>query len=197
MTRQGKSSIAYSSPGASHISTKSGAIVQTGNPTDVAIEGDALLGVATPTGTVYTRDGRMQINGNGGLTTLNGLPFLDNGGAPIQINAARGPLQIAHNGVITQRGERVGTLGLFRAAANTKFTRNEGSGLIPDKPAEPVTQFTDTGVHQGYIENSNVNPVLEMTRLMAIQRRFEAISNAIDKSDQTMSSAIRTLGSGR
>jgi flagellar basal-body rod protein FlgF len=197
ISRQQQTSVTYSTTGTNAFSANSGPVVQTGNPTDVAIKGDALLGVATPSGTVYTRDGRMQISPTGGLTTINGLPVLDSGGAPVQINAARGPIQIAHNGAISQNGDKISTLGLFRASPGSKFIRYEGAGLIPDKPVEPVANFTDTGIIQGYLENSNVNPILEMTRLISVQRTFEAITASIEKSDQKMSDSIRTLGSGR
>ena len=198
VNRQGKSNVAYSSTGSTHISTSPGAMVPTGSPNDVALEGvDTFLAVSSPAGMVYTRDGRLQINSTGGLTNLDGLPVLDNGGAPVQINPSRGPLQIARNGVISQAGERVGTLGLFSAGPDTKFTRFQGAGLVSEKPLDPVTAFTGRGVVQGYVENANVNPVLEMTRLMQIQRRFEAISSSMDKSDQAMSNTIRTLGNGR
>lgn len=197
ISRQQSGTVAYSSPGSNVFSMNSGPIVQTGNATDVAIQGDAFLGVATPSGTVYTRDGRMQLSSAGELMTMSGLPVLDGGGAPVQINPARGPIQIARNGAISQNGDKVATLGLFRTPPDTKFVRYEGAGLVPDKPAEPVVDFNGSGVIQGFIENSNVNPILEMTRLMSVQRTFEAISASIDKSDQKLSEAIRTLGSGR
>lgn len=195
--RSSAGAVTYSSSGSTALSMTSGPVVQTGNSTDVAIQGDAFLGVAALSGTVYTRDGRMQLSPTGGLTTMNGLPVLDSGGAPVQINPSRGPIQIARNGTISQNGDKVGSLGVFRTPPETKFVRHEGAGLLPDKPADPVVDFTDAGILQGYIENSNVNPILEMARLMTVQRSFEAISSSIEKSDQKMSDAIRTLGSGR
>ncbi len=197
ISRQQQASVTYSSVGTNAFSKSIGPVVQTGNATDVAIQGDAFLGVAAPSGTTYTRDGRMQITPTGGLTTMSGWPVLDSGGAPIQINPSRGPIQIASNGTISQNGDKVGTLGLFRVPSDSKFVRSEGSGFISDKTVDPVVEFTSTAVVQGYVENSNVNPILEMTRLMSVQRAFEAISASIEKSDQKMSDAIRTLGSGR
>lgn len=174
----------------------SGAITATGNPLDVAIRGDAFLAMSTDAGVVYTRDGRMRISTAGDLETLSGHAVLDQGGAPIQLNPGNGPISIASNGVISQNGNRVATLGLFKLAAESRLTRHAGSGLVPDRPAEPVVDFTATGLVQGYVEQSNVNPILEMTRLISVSRSFEAISAMIDKSDGTMSNAIRTLGSG-
>jgi flagellar basal-body rod protein FlgF len=68
---------------------------------------------------------------------------------------------------------------------------------VPDVPAEPVVDFVGTGVVQGYIENANVNPVLEMTRLISVTRAFEAMTAAADQSDRKLSDAIKALGTGR
>ncbi|MGI9464509.1 MAG: flagellar basal body rod C-terminal domain-containing protein, partial [Aestuariivirgaceae bacterium] len=65
---------------------------------------------------------------------------------------------------------------------------------IPDQPAEPILQFTTVGMVQGYVEQSNVNPVLEMTHLIAVSRAFEGLTAAVDNTDRTMQNAIRTLG---
>lgn len=191
-----RSSIAHAGLGKPTFSTQSGAMTKTDNPLDVALQGDALLSVSTPAGTVYTRDGRMQMSATGELTTVDGHPILDAGGAPVQISPARGPVHIARNGTVNQGGERVGTLGLFRHPAEARLTRGPGTGFTSDKAAEPITSFDDTGIVQGYIEGANVDPVLEMTRLISISRAFEALSAALDQSDRKLTDAIRTLSSG-
>lgn len=189
--------VAYAGTPEGSFALNSAAITSTGNPLDVAVRGDAFLAVSTSAGTVYTRDGRMRLSTAGDLETISGQPFLDAGGAPIQINPGNGTISISSKGEISQDGKRVATLGLFRLAPDSKLTRYEGSGLMPDRPAEPVVDFTANGVVQGHVENSNVNPMLEMTRLISISRSFEAISAMIDKADGTLNNAIRTLGSGR
>ena len=188
--------VSYARIGEATFSSNSGPIVQTGNPFDLSIQGDGYFAVSSQSGMVYTRDGRMRLNATGGLETVGGQPILDSGGAPLQINPARGPVDVARNGTISQGGDKVGTVGVFQIPSDAKLVRHEGAAFTSDKPGQAVADFTSTGIAQGYIENSNVNSVLEMSRLISVSRAFEALSTSIDKSDQKMSDAIRTLGNG-
>ena len=197
IARKDGTSVAYSTKGETTFSHTSGGVTQTGNPLDVAISGDAYLAFAAPSGIVYTRDGRLRVSATGDLETSTGRPVLDIGGAPLQIDPRRGPIEISRNGTISQSGTAVGRLGLFSLPPDAKLVRHEGAGLVPDLPAEPVADFNAVGVAQGYIEGANVNPVLDMTRLIAVTRAFEALSATIDQADRQMSDAIRTLGSGK
>jgi flagellar basal-body rod protein FlgF len=192
-----RSSVAYSGTGESTFSRASGPIVQTGNALDVAIQGDAFLSINGADGPVYTRDGRMRVSTQGDLENMNGQQVLDQSGGPIQINTARGPVQISRDGTISQNGERVARLGLFQIPANAKLVRHEGASVVPDQPAEPVVDFVSKGFSQGYIEQANANPVMEMTRLISVTRAFEAMSAAGEQSDRKLSDAIKALGSGR
>lgn len=197
ISKSDRASVAYSSSGETTFAGQAGATTQTGNPLDIAIKGEAFLAIATPTGTAYTRDGRMQISTAGDLETISGRPILDIGGAPLQIDPQRGPIEILGNGTITQNGNTVGRLGLFLMPGDAKTARYEGSAFTTTAPVEPVTDYSRTGVVQGFIEGANVNPVLEMSRLIAVTRAFEALSNSIEQSDRKMSDAIRTLGGGQ
>ena len=69
--------------------------------------------------------------------------------------------------------------------------------MIPDIAPEAVLDFVDNGVAQGYTEGSNVNPMLELTRLISVTRAFESASTAVEQSDRTLQEAIRTLGDTR
>ena len=191
-----RSAVAHTTLGKSRFSPQSGAMTQTGNPLDVAIQGSAHLSVSTPAGIAYTRDGRLRTSATGELESSDGHPVLDAGGAPVQINPTRGPVEIARNGTVSQNGERIGVIGLFRLPADARLTRGAAAGFATDKAAEPIVSFDTTGLVQGFIEGANVNPVLEMTRLISIQRSFEAMSAAMDQSDRKLSDAIRALSSG-
>ena len=57
-----------------------------------------------------------------------------------------------------------------------------------------MVDFATAGVHQGYIERANVNPVLEMTKLIMVQHAFEAVTASLKDSDSSLQEAIRTLG---
>ena len=184
----------FASAGTTYISRETGEIMPTNNPFDIAVTGDAWLSIQTPAGNVYTRDGRMRMTPEGELQTLNGYPILDVGGAPIQLNPNGGAPLIASDGTITQGNTQVSALGLFTISEDARLTRFENSGVIPDRAAEPALDFTRVGVAQGFVERANVNPVLEISKLIMIQRSFDAIAGSLAKSEGTLDNAIRTLG---
>jgi flagellar basal-body rod protein FlgF len=195
MAKTGGANVAFADKGTDFISRRTGAVSKTENPLDVAVQGDAWLAIKTPGGIAYTRDGRMTVNESGELTTLNGYSVLDAGGAAILVDPSAGAPDIARDGMISQKGNQVGALGLFTIDENAKLTRSDNSGVVPDKPANPVLDFTANGVAQGFVENSNVNPIMEMTKLIAVSRAFDGITAATEKSESSLTDAIKTLGS--
>ena len=88
----------------------------------------------------------------------------------------------------------VGAVGLFRIPQGANLSRADTSGVRSDRPGVPVVEFTSDSVVQGYVEEANVNPVMEMTRLIALQRAFESAANVVETNNQSLSEAIRTLG---
>jgi flagellar basal-body rod protein FlgF len=186
---------AFAADGGLHVVNGSGGLARTGNPLDVAIQGKGFMAVETPAGVVYTRDGRMQVLPGGELVSLNGHPILDAGGAPLTVDPAAGPPEIGRDGMITQRNRQIGAIGLFSVDLEQPYQRYENSGFIPRSPPAPVVSFTADGVVQGFVENANVNPVLEMTNLIKVTRAFEALANAMEQNDTAMKNAIQTLGS--
>ena len=197
LSRAGTSPVAFSSPGDNIISREAGNLTETGNPLDVAVVGQGWLAFAGPSGTVYTRDGRLQIAPNGDLQTLTGFPVIDQGGAQIIIDPNGGPLSISRGGAITQDGNEVGTLGLFNISADANLQRYGTSGVIPDRPATAVADFTRDGFRQNYVEGSGANPMLELTRLISASRAFEGTNTLVEGTESSMQNAIRTLGDPR
>lgn len=187
----------YSDAGRSVLSRAAGSFSQTGNPFDVAIQGNAFLAISTRNGVAYTRDGRLQVSAAGDVQTSTGAPVLDNGGTPIRIEGSLEGLSISRSGAIVRAGATIATLGLFRIPDRANLTREEGASVTADMPAEPVTDFSATGIVQGFVEGSNVNAMEEMTKLIAVSRIFEAVSSAVDQSDRRLSDAIKTLSGGR
>ncbi len=194
LAQTGDRQTAFSSAGAEYTSLRSGGLLKTDNPLDVGVLGDAWLAVRTPTGTAYTKDGRMQMLDTGELRTLTGLPVLDISGAPLTLDPTGGAPRIARDGMMSQNGNPIGALGLFNIDPQARLTPAGTSGFITDKPASPVLDFVKNGVAQGSIETSNVNPVMEMARLITVQRAFDSVSAALEGSDNAQRDAIRTLG---
>jgi flagellar basal-body rod protein FlgF len=195
LSRTSADPVAYVSSGQTYLSRKSGEFVRTDNLFDVAVQGDAWLAVQTAAGTTaYTRDGRLRMSETGELTSLNGQPILDAGATPIRLDPNAGPPRIGSDGTITQNKRQVAALGLFVIDQRANLTRVENAGVVPDRPATPALDFAKVGVHQGYTERSNVNPVLEMSKLIMVQRAFEAVTASLKDQDASQLEAIRTLG---
>ncbi|MDX8530378.1 flagellar basal-body rod protein FlgF [Mesorhizobium sp. VK25A] len=191
----GPKSVSFASSGKTYLSGAHGALTETGNPFDFAVQGDAWFAIDTPAGTVMTRDGRFSMNENGELMSIEGYPVLDGGGAPIQLDPRNGPPKAGADGSLRQNDQLVGALGLYNFDPGENFVRYGNSGIVPARTPEPVTDRSDVGVAQGFLEESNVNPVLEMTRLIQVQRAFENTAALMRQTDSSTDDAIKTLGS--
>ncbi|WPP04114.1 flagellar basal-body rod protein FlgF [Methylocella tundrae] len=186
--------VAFASQGASFISRRAGVPIKTDNPLDVAVQGEGWLALQTPDGTVYTKDGRMQMEQSGALVSVDGYPVLDAGNSAILLDPAAGPPTIAQDGMITQNGHQIGAIGIFSLDAGAKLKRYNNSGVVSDRPATAELDFTSNGIAQGFIEGANINPVLEMAKLIMVSRAFESIASATEGSESSLKDAIKTLG---
>lgn len=191
----GDKSVAFASTGDTYLATQAGGMTQTGNPFDFAVRGEAWFGIETPQGPVMTRDGRFTMLETGEIVTLEGYPVLDPGGAPLLLDPQNGPPEAASDGTLRQQGNLVGAIGLYEFQPGINFTRYGNSGIVPDTPPQPLVDRMDVGVMQGFIEESNVNPVLEITRLIQVQRAFDQVSALIRDSESGLKQAISQLGS--
>ncbi len=187
--------LSFVTSGNTYISSTNGPLRETGNPFDFAVKGNAWFGIETPGGTVMTRDGRFTLTENGELVSIEGYPVLDAGGAPIQLDPRNGPPRAGADGSLRQGDNLVGALGLFNFEPGPNFVRFGNSGIVPSGEPEPVVDRLDAGVVQGFLEESNVNPVLEITRLIMVQRAFENGAAMIRNTESSYDEAIKTLGS--
>lgn len=187
--------LSFVSSGDTFVSNANGPLRETGNPFDFAVKGDAWFGIETPAGTVMTRDGRFTLSENGELMSIEGYPVLDSGGAPIQLDPRNGPPSAGADGSLRQSDNLVGALGLFNFDPGVNFVRFGNSGIVPSGEPEPVVDRIDAGVVQGFLEESNVNPMLEITKLIMVQRAFENGAAMIRDTESSYDEAIKTLGS--
>ncbi|MDQ0317581.1 flagellar basal-body rod protein FlgF [Amorphus orientalis] len=194
LSKLGTREVAYSSTGDTFISRKAGPVTYTGNKLDVAIDGDGWFSIETPAGNAYTRDGRLQINEAGDLLSSSGHPILDAGGAPIAIDPAAGEVSIGRDGMISQGEQQIGALGLFLLPADARLSRYGDNAVLSDQAALPVEDRVGNSVKQGYAEGANVNPIMEMTKLIMISRAFDSAASAVERSESTEQQAIRSLG---
>ncbi len=194
MAQATKGAVAFASAGDTYISRASGPVTKTDSPLDVAVQGDAWLAVGGPGGPVYTRDGRLTMDATGRLTDISGRAVLDPGGGPLLLDPQQGPPTIGRDGVIHQGVNQVGSIGLFTFDPKASIRRAGPNAVAPSLPAQPVQDFTRIGLTQGHLEGSNVNPILEMTKLITIQRAFESAANLTQQSETALQDAIKSLG---
>ncbi|MGA1800667.1 flagellar basal-body rod protein FlgF [Rhizobium sp. HT1-10] len=189
------SKVAFVTQGNDYLSSDNGELQNTGSSFDFAVKGEAWFGINTPAGTVLTRDGRFSMTSTGALVSERGFPVLDPNGGQIQLNPQGGEPSVTSNGEIFQNNKQMGTIGLYSADISKGFVRYSNSGVIPVETPQAVVDSSKVGIAQGYLENSNVNGMREMTQLIEVSRAFDNISTLTGASESSLQEAIKTLGS--
>ena len=174
-----------------------GTIERTGNPLDLAIDGDGFLAVQTARGERYTRDGALKINAAGQLVTAAGDPVLGASG-PIVLQPNDREISISRDGTVSVRegnstADSVrGKLRLFNFA-NTQQLQKDGGNLFAAANGAAPQETTQASVVQGAIEKSNVRGVAEMTRMIEITRAYTQIAAMIQQQGDQSTQAIDKL----
>jgi len=169
--------------------TRQGPMTQTDAPMDLAIQGDGYFVVDTPEGPRYTRLGRFQVDANSQLVTSDGYAVQGTGGA-IVVPPDDGDVKIARDGTISTIGGEIGRVQLVRFADESTL-KHVGSGLyVAESAAEPAP---DSEVIQGMVEESNVQPIIELTEMIAVLRNFQAAQKMIDTQDEMQRRVINTV----
>lgn len=149
-------------------SLMNGPIRKTGNPLDVAIEGRGYFVVETPLGMRYTRAGNFTVTSSGALITPEGYGVLDNANKPIVFAEDAQTIDIGSAGNIKVNGEDFATLGVVQFANEHSLEQAGGNLYRSDATAQPAD--ASARVAQGALEGSNVQPVMELTRMMETSR---------------------------
>ncbi|MGH6767560.1 MAG: flagellar basal-body rod protein FlgF [Xanthobacteraceae bacterium] len=176
-----------------------GATRRTGNPLDIAIDGDAFLVVQTPRGERYTRNGALQINNAGELVTSAGDRVLGDGG-PIQFQTTDNKIAINPDGTITVReGSNAnsdsarGKLRLVRFPEVQRLLKDGSSLFRAPEGVAPQPADVKTRIVQGAIEQSNVQSVVEMARMMELTRTYTQIAGLLQQASEQRRGAIEKL----
>ncbi|MGV6810880.1 MAG: flagellar hook-basal body complex protein [Brevirhabdus sp.] len=180
----------------SYLDTMQGALVPTGNPLDLAITGSGWFGFETDGGNVaYGRHGQLVIDPDGRITTVTGQALLDAGGAPLVVPEGTGTVAVAADGTMTgAEGEALGQIGLFDVQFDTVL-QPVGNGLYMSPLGDDAAQPSESSrISQGFVELSNVEPVVEMTRLISIQRAYEGAIRLMTEEDELTKQSIQRLG---
>lgn len=167
-----------------------GPLSRTNNPLDAAIEGEGFFVVQTDTGEAYTRDGGFAINSEGQLITRTGHIVLGDGG-PITIDPEAGEIAIRGDGMITQNEIEAGKLRLV-AFDTPEGLEKLGANLwaASDETAHAAENPRVVG---GFLEQSNVNAVSELTQMISISQSYQSVARIISQSDELRATSIEKL----
>ena len=174
-----------------------GPITQTSNPLDVALQGQGYMQVQMPDGkTGYTRAGALQLNAQGQIVTQSGMPILDQGSQAITVPETTSQINISGDGAVTARVNNGADLAQLGKIAVVKFDNEQnmtptGNGVYTTTQLSAPTP--DTVIVQGAIEQSNVEPVREITAMIDISRAYERIANLISMTTDNHTSGLDKL----
>jgi flagellar basal-body rod protein FlgF/flagellar basal-body rod protein FlgG len=168
-----------------------GPVQDTGNPLDLAVSGDAFMVVQTPRGERYTRNGAFQINATGELVTSEGFQVLGDAG-PITFQPQDRGITIAADGTISVEGGTRGKVRLVEFSDRGRLQKDGSSNFVAPAGLQPQAA-TQSRVVQGAIEKSNVQSVIEMSRMIEISRTYATISQLTQAQGDLRRSAIERL----
>ncbi len=186
----GDKSVVYTQDRATWRENNPGTLTQTGNPFDLALAGQGYFTVGTASGPRLTRDGRFGLMPDGTLADGLGEPVLDTAGKPIQLSPTDVNVSIAADGSLSSENGPLGKIGVV-APADVNKLRAEGATHFASDTT--TSQVSSPGIIQGAIEDSNVQPVLETTRMMDDVRQFQFVTQFIQAENDRQQSAIDKL----
>jgi flagellar basal-body rod protein FlgF len=169
---------------------RSGPLTKTGNPLDFAIAGDGYFTVQTDRGPRYTRAGRFQLSTDRQLTNSQGHALLTATGQPIVVPPGSNEITVAADGTISAGTESIGRIGVTNFANQQAMKREESNLYSSDAPPQPVA---GARVLQGSLEESNINSVIELTKMIGIHRTYAANQKLLQEEHERARRAITTL----
>lgn len=183
----GDRTVAYTQDRATYREHQSGPLTHTSNPLDLAIAGDGYFTVATDRGPRLTRAGHFTPLADGAIGDIDGNKLLDAAGQPMQLSPNDSSIAITADGTISTESGTIGRIGIVQPSDLNKMTAEGSRDLRADAPTAPVAQ---PKIVQGAVEDSNVQPIIETTRMMDDLRSFQFTSQFIQSEADRMQSAI-------
>ncbi len=184
-----------------------GQLTPTSNPLDLALRGKGFFEVLTPNGIRYTRRGIFTISNQGEMVTDQGYPVLNKmdwatiqekvaenipNPAERKISLGAGNITVNMQGEIFQQGKKVGDLSVVEFK-DMHTLKKEGNSLFINVEQANIAPDVKTVVNQGFVEESNVNAVLEMSALIKANRQFESIQKAMKAYDSITGKAVNDI----
>lgn len=196
---QGAESAAVSVDG-NYTDFTQGQLRPTQNPLDLAISGEGFFEVLAPNGIRFTRRGTFTLNNDGLLVTEQGFPVLSK---TTQEQPAKpsdrvirlggdGQVSVTFDGSIYQQGQKVGEVSLMEFTDKNAL-KKEGAGFFINPEPSNISPKVSSSIRQGFVEESNVNAVSEMSSLIRATRHFESIQKAMKAYDNIAQKGVNEI----
>ncbi|MGD9637716.1 MAG: flagellar basal-body rod protein FlgF [Alphaproteobacteria bacterium] len=169
-----------------------GPMSATSNPLDVAIHGDGFFVLEGSDGETYSRDGQFKLNSDGMLVNSDNLPVLSTNNAPIFLAPNEQDIEIARDGTVSTENGEIGKIKIVAFEDNQKLTKTYGS-LYATTKDNPAKEVETVNVEQGMLEQSNVQPINEITKMISLQRSYGNVQQMIDSEYERLGKAIDVL----
>ena len=176
-----------------HTRMEQGRIRSTGNPNDIALDGNGFLRVQTDEGIMYTRAGNLTLNKDNQLATQEGWPVLGQSG-PIRLDEERRELRIERNGQVFDGDDQIDTIDIVQFGPEAQFEKAR-NGYYKATQGEPkAVEEGKVTVMQGSLEEANFSVVEEMTRMIETMRMYEAYQKTMKFFEQQDSQLTSKMG---
>jgi flagellar basal-body rod protein FlgF len=172
--------------------TREGPLTKTDNSLDFALHGDGYFEIETEAGLRYTRNGHFRLDEGGMLTNSSGYAVMDSRGQPIIFAPNETSVNVSPDGTVQTENGVVGKIKVVRFG-NEQELRNAGDGLYDTTESPEVMPRPE--IVQGMVEDSNIQPVVEMTKMMTVLREYEHNQQIIQAEFDRHSRAIQVLAS--
>ena len=157
---------------------KQGALSQTSEPFDFALNGPGFFSIRSDRGELLTRNGNFRLSKSGALETHDGYAVLDDQRKPIILDPAK-TVEVSQTAEIRQGGVVAARLGIARVPDQSVLLKQGGTYFRMTGAAARLEPSTETAVHQGRLENSGHSPAEGAVRLVNILRQFESLTKAV------------------
>jgi len=171
---------------------RDGSLAATGNKLDFAISGDGYFVVDTKDGERYTRNGHFKLDNEGKIVTSDGDALLGEDGKPFFIAPGETQISLNKNGTISTENGQIGKIKMVSFKDRLALKETHGGLYIHDEDNQPEKD-TVSVIEQGMLEQSNVNAVVEMTKVIALHRAYEATNKLIDEETERRSKMMDTF----
>jgi len=187
----GEPSLSMATGNVRNLDTSQGPLTQTGGRFDFAIEGDGFFLLETAEGQQLTRAGSFTPSAEGELVAPDGARLLDAGGAPVFVPPDAASVALAADGTLSADGIPLTQVGLYMPADLNELTHREGVRFAVEGDLLPVEE---SAILQGFVENSNVDAVVEIARMIEVQHAYQMGQQFLEKEDERIRSVLQTLG---